>query len=93
MEIRESLTPENSSAIKAPSTEIESASLLAYVLYRNMSLSSLKNLAYNILKNLEDVSVRDMEVPELEPYSECGNEILTLPIKAFTVTCVPWTLH
>src|SRR3954454_4903297 len=50
-----------------------------------MSLNNLKNLAYNILKNLEDESVRDMEVPELGSCLECNNEILILPIKVFMV--------
>ncbi|RIA92977.1 hypothetical protein C1645_819912 [Glomus cerebriforme] len=49
-----------------------------------MSLSNLKKLAYNILKNLEDASVRDIEVPELGPCLECENEILALPLMPFT---------
>ncbi|CAI2191568.1 13596_t:CDS:2, partial [Funneliformis geosporum] len=40
-----------------------------------------------------DESVRDMEVPELGPSSECNNEILILPIKAFTVFSCGHVFH
>lgn len=52
------------------------------------SLGIHRNLAYNILKYLEDDIVRDKEIPELHRCSECNNEILTLPPKEFTIlTC------
>jgi hypothetical protein len=37
------------------------------------SLDNLRNLGYNILKSLEDKTVRDIDFPELGPCSECGN--------------------
>ncbi|CAI2200069.1 6301_t:CDS:2, partial [Funneliformis geosporum] len=40
-----------------------------------------------------DESVKDIEVPELEPCSECNNEILMLPIKAFTVLSCDHVFH
>ncbi|CAI2198287.1 7999_t:CDS:1, partial [Funneliformis geosporum] len=36
---------------------------------------------------------RDMEVLELGPCSECNNEILMLPIKAFTVLSCGHIFH
>ncbi|PKC58334.1 hypothetical protein RhiirA1_471123 [Rhizophagus irregularis] len=44
-------------------------------------------------KSLEDATVRDMEVPELGPCSVCNNEILMLPIKAFTVLSCGHVYH
>ncbi|RIA94612.1 hypothetical protein C1645_873349 [Glomus cerebriforme] len=44
-----------------------------------MSLTNLKTLTYNILKILEDASVRDMEVPELAPCLEYYVSKKTLP--------------
>ncbi|GBB83719.1 hypothetical protein RclHR1_01040024 [Rhizophagus clarus] len=49
------------------------------------SLTNHRNLAYNILKYLKDEMVRDKEILDLGPYSECTNDILTLPLKAFTI--------
>jgi flagellar hook-basal body complex protein FliE len=48
------------------------------------SLVNLRNLGYNILKSLDDKTVRDIDFPELGPCSECGNDILMSPLKAFT---------
>ncbi|RGB24099.1 hypothetical protein C1646_773560 [Rhizophagus diaphanus] len=40
------------------------------------SFVNLKNLGYNILKILNDETVEDIEFPELDLCSECGNDIL-----------------
>ncbi|UZO24851.1 uncharacterized protein OCT59_017145 [Rhizophagus irregularis] len=40
------------------------------------SLVNLKNLGYNILKSLDDETVGDIEFPELDSCSKCGNDIL-----------------
>jgi hypothetical protein len=45
-----------------------------------MAPNNLKLLAYNILKSLRDDLVEDMEIPELDPCSECANEILSSAI-------------
>jgi hypothetical protein len=57
------------------------------------SLSNIRNLGYNILKNLDDELVRDKEISELEPCSECTNDILTLPLKAFTTLSCGHIFH
>ncbi|CAB4494024.1 unnamed protein product [Rhizophagus irregularis] len=44
------------------------------------SLVNLKNLEYNILKSLDDETVGDIEFPELDSCSECGNDILMSPL-------------
>ncbi|PKB97259.1 hypothetical protein RhiirA5_428196 [Rhizophagus irregularis] len=44
------------------------------------SLVNLKNLGYNILKSLDDETVGDIEFPELDSCSECGNDILMSPL-------------
>ncbi|CAB4382798.1 unnamed protein product [Rhizophagus irregularis] len=52
------------------------------------SLVNLRNLGYNILKSLKDKTVRDIDFPELGSCSECGNDILMFPLKAFSyLTC------
>ncbi|GES94877.1 hypothetical protein GLOIN_2v1788173 [Rhizophagus clarus] len=45
------------------------------------SLSIIRNLGYKFLRNLDDELVRDKEIPELGPCSECTNDILALPLK------------
>ena len=50
----------------------------------NPSLVRYRNLGYNILKSLDDKAVRDIDFPELEPCSECNNDILTFPLREFT---------
>ncbi|RIA83058.1 hypothetical protein C1645_834378 [Glomus cerebriforme] len=40
----------------------------------------LRNLGYNILKSLEDKTVRDINFPELGSCPECGNDILKSPL-------------
>src|SRR5215216_838697 len=49
------------------------------------SLTIYRNLAYNILKYLKDEIVKDKEIPELEPCSECTNNIQGLPLKAIII--------
>src|SRR6266496_5252778 len=52
------------------------------------SLVNLKNLGYNILKSLDDETVGDIDFPGLDSCSECDNDILMSPLKAFTyLTC------
>jgi len=46
--------------------------------------STSRIFAYNILKNLENASVRDMEIPELGSCLKCENEILALLFMPFT---------
>ncbi|PKY41808.1 hypothetical protein RhiirA4_396535 [Rhizophagus irregularis] len=48
------------------------------------SLVNIKNLGYNILKSLDDETVGDIDFPELGSCSECGNDILMSPLKAFS---------
>lgn len=42
-------------------------------------------LTYNILRNLEDNIISEKEIPELNQYSECNNEILTCLLKAISI--------
>ncbi|CAB4397780.1 unnamed protein product [Rhizophagus irregularis] len=48
------------------------------------SLIRYKNLGYNIPKSLNDKTVSGIDFPELEPCSECNNDILTFPFREFT---------
>ncbi|CAI2201595.1 7422_t:CDS:1, partial [Funneliformis geosporum] len=57
------------------------------------SLTIYRNLAYNILKYLEDEIVKDKEIPELEPCSECTNNIQGLPLKAITILSCGHLFH
>ncbi|RIA86439.1 hypothetical protein C1645_740863 [Glomus cerebriforme] len=57
------------------------------------SLANHRNLAYNILKYLEDDIVGDKEILELEPCSECTNNILALPLKALTILSCGHIFH
>ncbi|CAG8660323.1 24559_t:CDS:2, partial [Gigaspora margarita] len=51
-------------------------------------INNIKNLAYNILKTLKDGIVKGKKISELGPCSECDNDILISPLKAFTyLTC------
>jgi hypothetical protein len=59
----------------------------------NLSLVNHRKLAYNILKNLEDDIVGDKEIPELDQCSECNNEVLTPPPKAFTMLSCGHIFH
>jgi len=58
----------------------------------NPSLDNHMKLAYNILKNLDDIVV-DKGIPELDQCSECNNEILTRPPKAITILSCGHTFH
>ena len=57
------------------------------------SLDNHMKLAYNILKNFEDDIVRDKEIPGLDQCSECNNEVLTHPPKAFTILSCGHIFH
>ncbi|GBB94792.1 hypothetical protein RclHR1_24120004 [Rhizophagus clarus] len=57
------------------------------------SLTNYRNLAYNILKYLKDDIVGDKEILELEPCSECMNNILGLPLKALTILSCGHLFH
>src|SRR6266542_876774 len=57
------------------------------------SLSNIRNLGYNILKNLDDDLVRDKEISDLGPCSECTINILTRPFKAFTTLSCGHVFH
>ncbi|RIA81717.1 hypothetical protein C1645_789796 [Glomus cerebriforme] len=50
-----------------------------------LSLINHKNIAYNILKYLEDDMVENKEILELGQCSKCMNNILTSPIRALTI--------
>src|SRR5688572_13933465 len=56
-------------------------------------LSIIRSFAYNILKNLEDNIVGDKEIPELDQCSECNNEVLTHPPKAFSILSCGHIFH
>ncbi len=49
-----------------------------------LSLVNLKNLRYNIFKSLNDEPIGDIDFPELDLCSECGNNILMFSLKAFS---------
>ena len=59
----------------------------------SFSLPNLQNLAYSILKNLEDEIVSGKEFTELEKCSQCNKEILSLNFEAFTVLSCGHTYH
>ena len=50
-----------------------------------MTLSSIRNLAFNILKKLEDDTVKGVEFTELEKCPQCDKDILSPSFEAFTV--------
>ncbi len=47
------------------------------------SFVNLKNLRYNILKSLDNETVRDIDFSELDSCFKCDNDILMSPLKAF----------
>ncbi|PKB94523.1 hypothetical protein RhiirA5_438574 [Rhizophagus irregularis] len=57
------------------------------------TLTNYKNLAYNILKNLNDELVKDKEISELRPFSECTMKVLTLLLKAITILLCEHIFH
>ena len=59
----------------------------------NLSFVNQRKLAYNILKNLEDGILGDKEIPDLDQCSECNNEILTRPSKAFSILSCGHVFH
>ncbi|CAI2182235.1 5107_t:CDS:2 [Funneliformis geosporum] len=58
-----------------------------------LSLTNHRNFDYNILKYLKDEMVKDKEISDLELCSECTNDILTLPLKTFTVLSCEHLFH
>src|SRR3954454_12291484 len=57
------------------------------------SLDNHMKLAYNILKNFEDDIIRDKEIPGLDQCSECNNEVLMHPPKAFIILSCEHIFH
>src|SRR5437764_11960241 len=58
-----------------------------------MSLSNLRSFAYNILKKLGDVVVKDTQFVEIGSCGECGNEILGLDYEPFTILACGHIYH
>lgn len=58
-----------------------------------MSLSNIRNLAYNILKKLGDDIVKDVGFTELEKCPQCDKDILTPSFEAFTVLVCGHAYH
>ncbi|CAJ0749652.1 332_t:CDS:2 [Entrophospora sp. SA101] len=58
-----------------------------------MSLSNLRSFAYNILKKLGDVVVKDRHFVEIGSCGECGNEILGLVYEPFTILACGHIYH
>ena len=56
-------------------------------------LTNLRILGYKILKSLEEKDVKDIDVPELGPCSECNEEIFSFPIIGFTTLACGHTYH
>ncbi|RIA87388.1 hypothetical protein C1645_827857 [Glomus cerebriforme] len=57
------------------------------------SFINLKNLGYNIFKSLNDKTVGDIDFSELDLCSECGNDILMSPFKAFSYLTYEHIFH
>ncbi|PKC60402.1 hypothetical protein RhiirA1_468076 [Rhizophagus irregularis] len=57
------------------------------------TLTNYKNLAYNILKNLNNELVKDKEISELRPCSECTMKVLTLLLKVITILLCEHIFH
>lgn len=58
-----------------------------------MSLSNIRNLAYNILKKLGDDTVKDKEFTELAKCPECDKDVLSPDFEAFTVLSCGHIFH
>ncbi|PKY43462.1 hypothetical protein RhiirA4_457455 [Rhizophagus irregularis] len=58
-----------------------------------MSLSNIRNLAYNILKKLGDDAVKDKEFTELAKCPECDKDVLSPDFEAFTVLSCGHIFH
>src|SRR6266542_2247892 len=58
----------------------------------NLSLANHMKLAYNILKNLEDLIIEGKEIPELDCL-KCNNKILTYPSKVIIFLSCGHTFH
>ncbi|CAG8705822.1 6007_t:CDS:1 [Cetraspora pellucida] len=56
-------------------------------------INNIKNLAYNILKTFKDGIIKGKKITELGPCSECDNDILISPLKAFTYLACGHLFH
>ncbi|CAG8655361.1 14059_t:CDS:10, partial [Cetraspora pellucida] len=56
-------------------------------------INNIKNLAYNILKTFKDGIIKGKKITELGPCSECDNDILISPLKAFTYLACRHLFH
>ncbi|CAB4380555.1 unnamed protein product [Rhizophagus irregularis] len=61
--------------------------------FYSMSLSNIRNLAYNILKKLGDDAVKDKEFTELAKCPECDKDVLSPEFEAFTVLSCGHIFH
>nr|CAG8542988.1 6907_t:CDS:2 [Entrophospora candida] len=57
-----------------------------------MSVTNLKNFAYNILKTFGD-TIENKEFPELKQCSECNKEFFSHPLKGFTTSQCGHVFH
>ncbi|CAG8695615.1 5802_t:CDS:1, partial [Ambispora leptoticha] len=58
-----------------------------------MSLTNLQNLALNILKETNHITVQDINITELAPCSECDKKILSLNYEPFTILACGHIYH
>ncbi|CAG8760014.1 5045_t:CDS:1, partial [Cetraspora pellucida] len=56
-------------------------------------INNIKNLAYNILKTFKDSIIKGKKIPNLSNCSECGKEIISFPLKAFTTLSCRHVFH
>ncbi|KAF0413850.1 hypothetical protein F8M41_007713 [Gigaspora margarita] len=56
-------------------------------------INNIKNLAYNILKTFKDGIIKGKKITELGPCSECDNDILISPLKAFMALSCGHVFH
>ena len=56
-------------------------------------INNIKNLAYNILKTFKDGIIKGKKIPNLSNCSECGKEIISFPLKAFTTLSCGHVFH
>ncbi|CAG8713947.1 14135_t:CDS:2, partial [Cetraspora pellucida] len=56
-------------------------------------INNIKNLIYNILKTFKDGIIKGKKIPNLSNCSECGKEIISFPLKAFTTLSCGHVFH
>ncbi|CAG8634449.1 10368_t:CDS:1 [Cetraspora pellucida] len=56
-------------------------------------INNIKNLTYNILKTFKDDIIKGKKIPNLSNCSECGKEIISFPLKAFTTLSCEHVFH